>query len=133
MALVEVVALDHRVVLTARLATTIADATGLAPQLPASVDDTDVLAPIRRNVAATARAQRELDGGLVSSKSAINGAGGERQRHRPRHGGAASLDRCHGAWASVRGPSSLTALDDQENVEAESLLGEAHEPLPLLA
>jgi uncharacterized protein (DUF1501 family) len=78
---------------TRSLATTIADATGLAPHLPAwvddpadlvhawarfapaSVDDTDVLGQIRHEIAATARAKRELDGVLVSSKSSTGATG----------------------------------------------------------
>jgi uncharacterized protein (DUF1501 family) len=75
------------------LATTIADATGLAPQLPAWVDDPqelvhawsrfapahidagDVLGQIRQEVAATAKAQRELAGLLTPPKGSAAAAG----------------------------------------------------------
>jgi uncharacterized protein (DUF1501 family) len=75
------------------LATTIADATGLAPQLPAWVDDpqdlvhawsrfapapidtTDVLGQIREEITATAKAQRELAGLLTPPKTTAADAG----------------------------------------------------------
>jgi uncharacterized protein (DUF1501 family) len=80
---------------TRSLATTIADANGLAPQLPswiddptdlvhawsrfapAPVDNADVMGQIREEIGATVRAQRELAGVLIPAKASApsDGAG----------------------------------------------------------
>jgi uncharacterized protein (DUF1501 family) len=77
---------------TRALATTIADATGLSPQLPSWVDDpndllhawsrfapapvdhADVMGQIRAEIGATVRAQRELAGVLTPSKTSTSTA-----------------------------------------------------------